>query len=143
MWSAQSGAPNVFINGKPAFRINDTSKHCGGTGQLIEGSADVIVGDGGSGGTGSSDSSVDNGSGGRSGGGGAHAPLAEEHWIEIELHTTAGEPMAGARYRIAKPDGTIQEGTLDGSGRARIDGLEKGTCQVSFPDIDESLWRRV
>ncbi len=42
MWQAQQGAPTVFINGKAAFRTNDPSKHCGGQGQLIEGSSDVI-----------------------------------------------------------------------------------------------------
>jgi uncharacterized Zn-binding protein involved in type VI secretion len=46
MWKAQQGAPTVFINGKAAYRLNDPSKHCGGSGQLIEGSGDVIVGDG-------------------------------------------------------------------------------------------------
>jgi len=52
-WQAQKGAPNVYINGKAAFRLNDQSKHCGGSGTLIEGSSDVIVGDGGGGGGGS------------------------------------------------------------------------------------------
>jgi uncharacterized Zn-binding protein involved in type VI secretion len=32
------GAVNVFINGKAAYRKNDPSKHCGGSGNLIEGS---------------------------------------------------------------------------------------------------------
>jgi hypothetical protein len=39
----------VFINGKAAFRNSDPSAHCGGSGKLIEGSSDVIVGDGGGG----------------------------------------------------------------------------------------------
>jgi hypothetical protein len=34
----------VFINGQSAFRLLDPSKHCGGQGQLIEGSPNVIVG---------------------------------------------------------------------------------------------------
>jgi len=51
-WTAQSGAPSVFINGKAAFRMNDVARHCGGVGKLIEGSPDVIVGNGGSGGGG-------------------------------------------------------------------------------------------
>ena len=44
MWQAQQGSGTVFINGKAAFRLNDPTKHCGGQGELIEGSADVIVG---------------------------------------------------------------------------------------------------
>ena len=49
MWKAQQGSATVFINGKAAYRLNDPSKHCGGQGQLIEGSSDVIVGDAGGG----------------------------------------------------------------------------------------------
>ena len=44
MWQAQQGSATVFINGKAAFRQNDPSRHCGGSGKLIEGSDDVIVG---------------------------------------------------------------------------------------------------
>jgi len=65
-WTAQKGAPHVFINGKAAYRMNDMSKHCGGTGTLIEGSSDVIVGDGGGGGGGGG---AGGGGGGGSGGG--------------------------------------------------------------------------
>src|SRR6266446_4237765 len=61
MWSAQQGSPTVFINGKAAFRKDDPSRHCGGSGKLIEASSDVIFDDGGGGG---------GGGGGRGGGGG-------------------------------------------------------------------------
>jgi uncharacterized Zn-binding protein involved in type VI secretion len=44
MWKAKQGSGTVFINGKAAYRQNDPSSHCGGDGQLIEGSTDVIVG---------------------------------------------------------------------------------------------------
>jgi hypothetical protein len=53
MWSAKAGSATVFINGKAAFRQNDPSQHCGGSGKLVEGSKDVIVGDGGGAGGGS------------------------------------------------------------------------------------------
>jgi uncharacterized Zn-binding protein involved in type VI secretion len=44
MWTADVGSSTVKINGKPAIRVNDVIKHCGGTGKLIEGSPNVIVG---------------------------------------------------------------------------------------------------
>ena len=44
MWTAQQGSGTVKINGKAAHRQNDTDTHCGGTGQMIEGSADVLIG---------------------------------------------------------------------------------------------------
>lgn len=47
-WRAVSGAPTVLINDQPVHRIGDRSQHCGGRGRLIEGSANVIVGNFGS-----------------------------------------------------------------------------------------------
>ncbi len=75
MWTAQAGSGTVFINGKKTHRLGDANKHCGGMGQLVEGSANVIVGDSGGGGGGSSSSSGGGGDGqgggGGSGGGGS------------------------------------------------------------------------
>lgn len=45
MWQADAGSGTVFINGKEAFRQGDATKHCGSfSGQLIEGSTDVLTG---------------------------------------------------------------------------------------------------
>lgn len=44
-WSVAGGSPAVFINGKPAARKGDPVDHCGGRGELIEGSDDVFIGD--------------------------------------------------------------------------------------------------
>jgi len=67
-WIATAGSATVFINGKAAHRIGDQNRHCGGMGQLIEGSTNVIVGDtrGGGGGGGAAGQGSD---GGRRGGG--------------------------------------------------------------------------
>lgn len=51
-WSAAGGAPSVFINGKKAFRMGDPTSHCGGSGSLIQGSGNVVVGNAGNGGKG-------------------------------------------------------------------------------------------
>jgi len=45
MWQADAGSGTVFINGKEAHRLGDATKHCGSfSGQLIEGSSNVITG---------------------------------------------------------------------------------------------------
>jgi uncharacterized Zn-binding protein involved in type VI secretion len=44
MWTATAGSGTVNINGKAAHRQNDSDKHCGGSGQMVEGSSDVIIG---------------------------------------------------------------------------------------------------
>lgn len=43
-WKAAKGSSNVYFNGKKAHRKGDQTKHCGGNGELIEGSSDVFVG---------------------------------------------------------------------------------------------------
>lgn len=44
LWTAVKGSATVFINKMPAHRLGDLDAHCGGVGNLIEGSADVIIG---------------------------------------------------------------------------------------------------
>jgi len=44
MWTAQKGSSTVLIDGKPAHRVGDMDQHCGGVGQMVEGSPDVMVG---------------------------------------------------------------------------------------------------
>jgi len=43
-WTAAAGSGTVRINGKGAHRVGDRDSHCGGTGQMIEGSPNVFVG---------------------------------------------------------------------------------------------------
>jgi uncharacterized Zn-binding protein involved in type VI secretion len=43
-WQTVQGSGTVFINSKPAHRLGDSVQHCGGMGQTIEGSGNVITG---------------------------------------------------------------------------------------------------
>ncbi len=64
-------------------------------------------------------------------------------WIEIELVGEDDEPIPGEKYRIVLPDGkTAAEGTLDNKGLARVEGFEKGSCKVCFPDLDKEAWEK-
>src|SRR5262245_45029646 len=69
MWTALLGSGTVFINGRKAHRMNDAQSHCGGNGQMVQGSPDVIVGDGGGGGGGGGGNGVGGASAGAGGGG--------------------------------------------------------------------------
>lgn len=63
-------------------------------------------------------------------------------WIEIELLDKKGEPVAGEPYRVTLPDGkTAAEGTLDEKGFARVNGIEPGTCKVTFPNLERQAWK--
>jgi hypothetical protein len=65
-------------------------------------------------------------------------------WIEIEIVGEDDEPIPGEKYRIILPDGeTFADGTLDEKGFARVEGFEKGTCKVCFPDLDKEAWEKI
>jgi len=72
-------------------------------------------------------------------------PLRKKHkpasWIAIKLVDEKDKPVGWAEYRITTPDGDTVRGYLDANGAARIDGLESGTCKVSFPKIDGDDWK--
>ena len=43
-WTAQAGSGTVFINSIKAHRLGDKDTHCGGSGQMVDGSSNVITG---------------------------------------------------------------------------------------------------
>jgi type VI secretion system secreted protein VgrG len=75
-----------------------------------------------------------------------HDPKSDEakekkSWIEIVLVDQDDKPVPGEPYRITLPDGTtLAEGTLDEKGFAREDGIDPGTCKVTFPNLDKDAW---
>jgi type VI secretion system secreted protein VgrG len=64
------------------------------------------------------------------------------HWIAIELVDELGKHVPYEDYRITLPDGSTVEGSLDSRGRAKIAGIDQGTCKVSFPNRDKDVWKR-
>ncbi len=66
----------------------------------------------------------------------------KKHWIAIELVDDDNRPVPGENYRIKLPDGTEIEDSLNDKGRAKITGLDPGTCKVSFPNRDAKDWKR-
>lgn len=63
-------------------------------------------------------------------------------WIEIEMvYESNGKPVPGMPYEITLPDGeTVASGTLDEKGRARVEHIDPGSCQISFRDLDKEAW---
>ncbi|MGO9969812.1 MAG: PAAR domain-containing protein [Bryobacteraceae bacterium] len=43
-WIATQGSATVLINNLEAHRLGDRDQHCGGPGNMVEGSDDVLVG---------------------------------------------------------------------------------------------------
>lgn len=44
VWEAVQGSATVLVDGRPVVRLHDMTRHCGGAGEMIEGSADILVG---------------------------------------------------------------------------------------------------
>jgi hypothetical protein len=59
---------------------------------------------------------------------------AAPSWVEIELKDSEGNPMAGERR--------VLDGTLDSEGKARVQGVKKGQCKVTFPDLPGDGWKQ-
>jgi|WetSurMetagenome_2_1015567.scaffolds.fasta_scaffold10062_6 hypothetical protein len=70
----------------------------------------------------------------------AAPPPANTGWVEINLKNEKGTPIAGERYRIKLPNGLVQEGTLDDFGHAEYYQINRGSCEVSFPDLEDEEW---
>jgi hypothetical protein len=70
----------------------------------------------------------------------ASSPPGNAAWIEINLRDSSGQPVARERYRIKLPDASVQEGTLDDFGHAEYYSINRGNCQVSFPDLEDEDW---
>ena len=69
------------------------------------------------------------------------SPKTELTWIEIQLVDEQDRPVPSEQYSIELPDGLVRNGSLDAEGLARLDGLQPGTCKVTFPRLDGREWR--
>jgi len=61
-------------------------------------------------------------------------------WIEVELVGDDDKPVPGEKYRVTLPDGSVEEGTLDENGVARIEQFQSGECKITFPELDQEAW---
>jgi hypothetical protein len=70
-------------------------------------------------------------------------PQPQKTFVAIMLQTDepTPKPVAFKRYKIELPDHTTREGMLDANGCARVEGIDPGTCKVSFPDFHKDDWQ--
>ena len=67
-------------------------------------------------------------------------PKKEKTWIEVRLVDSSGKPVAGAAYKLKLTDGRVEEGSLDGNGAVRVEDIDPGICQITFPELDAGDW---
>jgi len=63
-------------------------------------------------------------------------------WIGLKMEDEEGQPVGGLRYQLELSDGSVVEGALDDEGKARVTGIRRGICRITFPDLDEAAWER-
>jgi hypothetical protein len=110
-WTATRGSTTVFINGKGAHRIGDQNRHCGGIGQLVEGSPNVIVGESNGGGGGGSTSA-----------GGSSGPVRNAGPSQRNESTSrsASGPAAEAHSDSSRPPSSARPGASDREVRGSV-----------------------
>lgn len=62
----------------------------------------------------------------------------KKSWIKIELVDEQGNLISGESFKITLPGGKVVTDKLNQSGFARIEDIDAGTCQVTFPNLDKS-----
>jgi len=103
LWRASAGSATVFINGVAAHRAGDRTLHCGGAGALVEGSADVLIGDSG-----------------------APADVAPGRaWIELVVNTD-GVPTLIDPVTYRDAEGATHSLEITDDGRGRLDDVARG-----------------
>ena len=67
---------------------------------------------------------------------------APTSWISFDLKDDKGNAVPNEPYEVTLADGSIRTGSLDGEGRARLNGIPPGQCQIKFPQKDKNELRR-
>lgn len=71
----------------------------------------------------------------------SQADETQTHWIGVRLYDDNGLPLAGERYNIVMPDGThVARGVTNERGEVEVRGIDPGSCQITFPDLDGLTW---
>lgn len=59
-------------------------------------------------------------------------------WIDFRLVDKKGKPVSYMRYRLQDTEGRTLEGTTDSDGCAGEDGIDPGSCKITFLGFDSS-----
>jgi hypothetical protein len=65
------------------------------------------------------------------------------HFVEVEMVGEDGKGVTGIEYLLTLPDGTEISGYTNSLGLIRIDGVDTGNCQITFPTLDKEAWEEV
>ena len=75
--------------------------------------------------------------------GGIVTQEAPIHVSNVMVVDSDGKPVPDVLYSVTTPDNRTQQGRVDKTGFARLDGLTAGTCTVTFPEVDRPVIQAV
>lgn len=146
------GSMAVFAMGQPVVRVGDVTAHGG---SVMVGLPTVMVGD--SGGAGSSQAATM--SAAKAGGSAfvrseCNAKAADAvarqapppppdtgtSWVEVDVKDASGDPLPYQKVQITDAEGTVRTAYSDANGLVRVNGMAKGACKITLPDLDQSSW---
>ncbi|MBI1189352.1 MAG: hypothetical protein GC200_01545 [Tepidisphaera sp.] len=64
----------------------------------------------------------------------------KKSWIEVQLVDENGKGIPGQAFIVTAPDGFDYAGTTDEQGVGRVDGIDPGSSDITFPDLDKDAW---
>ncbi len=64
-------------------------------------------------------------------------------WVEFAVIDAEGNPVSGLPFLVMLPDGSLQEGTLDKTGKVRFGQIDPDNSVFSLPSLDREGWERV
>jgi hypothetical protein len=64
-------------------------------------------------------------------------------WVEFEVLDMEDNPIPDKKYLCVLPNGSVQEGALDGTGKVRFDDIDPGNCVFVLTELDQEAWERV
>ncbi|MCR9219729.1 MAG: carboxypeptidase-like regulatory domain-containing protein [Alphaproteobacteria bacterium] len=71
---------------------------------------------------------------------GVPAKKERDHWITVELVGENGEPIPNEKVTVTDPGGEEHQGETDSQGRFTVTGIPEGSCDVTFPELDQEAW---
>lgn len=62
--------------------------------------------------------------------------------IRCTLKGEDGKPIAGIKYAVRLPNGSVVKGETDSKGEINLSGIEPGMCEVEFPELHADEWKQ-
>jgi type VI secretion system secreted protein VgrG len=64
----------------------------------------------------------------------------KKSWVIVGLDDEEGKPVTGEPFQLWQGDTLISSGTLNNKGRRKVNGIDPGSYDLTFPKLDKDAW---